>query len=295
MTTLDLKADARAEPRTACADPIAKVGLWTLLPVVLGASAVALAVVGQAPPPELENKAQALGIALAVIGWWRWVVADVTRRAGFVAPVPSVWSVLKPAAQVALASILATLLWVVMEHLLRLPRIGLVQAPTLVDSRSGGETQALSALVVVLVAPVAEELFFRGSLFRKWRLRWGGGKAALATSVLFALLHSSSITSGLFGLAMVMLYTTTRTIWTPVVAHLLNNLFPVVMTVARPVIPDQVLAAAAGWPFQLAALVPGLAGTFWLLRFIRRSWHTLSDPVDGVTGGHDAAPSSLSS
>jgi membrane protease YdiL (CAAX protease family) len=295
MASTDRKADTQAEERRASLDPIAKVPIWTLLPVVIVVGAVSQAVVGQALSPELENKALLLVVALAVIGWWRWTVADVTRRARFFARMPSVGNVLKPAAKVALAGILTTLLWVVIQHQLRLPRIGLVEAPTAVDTRTGGGTEALSVLAFVFAGPAAEELFFRGSLFRKWRLRWGGGKAALATSVLFGLLHSTPITTSLFGLALVMLYTTTRTIWAPVVAHMLNNLFPVVLTLAGPLLPYELLAAAATQPVQLAALVPALAGTFWLVRFIWRSRHTLADPVDGVTADSGATPSSISS
>ncbi|HEU4577412.1 MAG TPA: type II CAAX endopeptidase family protein [Polyangiaceae bacterium] len=279
MTSTDLNADTKAEQRVAQMDPIAKVPLWTLLPVIFVADAIASVV----QAPELEKTVPALCIALAVIAWWRWTVADVTRRAGFVPPVPSLGSVLKPAAKVALAGILTTLLWLIMEHQLRLPRFGLVDAAHLADRRSGAGVQALSALTVGLVAPAAEELFFRGSLFRKWRLRWGGGKVALLTSFLFGLGHEYAITTGLFALAMVLLYTSTRTIWTPIAAHMLNNLFPVVLLAARPVIPIQLLVAATTLPVQLAALVPALGGTFWLVRFIWRNWHTVSAPVDGVT------------
>jgi membrane protease YdiL (CAAX protease family) len=284
-----------AGQRAAFTDPIAKVSLWTLLPLVLVASVIALAITGQEASEELENKAQALGVALSIIAWWRWAVLDVTRRAGFVSPAPGVGTVLKPAAEVALAGILTTLAWLVLEHLLRLPIIGLVEAPTLVRTKSGSEIVVLSVLVVVVVAPAAEELFFRGALFRKWRLRWGAGKIALATSVLFALGHSRFVTTCLFALALAVLYTTTRTIWAPVIAHMLNNLFPAALTIALPLIPREALAAAADWPLQLAALVPGLAGAFWLVRFIRRGWHTLSHPVDGVTERADVVPSSISS
>jgi membrane protease YdiL (CAAX protease family) len=268
-----------------------KVPLWTLVPVVIVASATSQAVIGGAPSRELENVAAFLGVALAVIGWWRWTVADVTQRAGFIPPVPSVRSVLTPAAKVAFAGLLTTLLWMLLEHSLQLPRIGLVDAAQMLNRRSGAGTRALSALTFVLVGPTAEELVFRGSMFRKWRIRWGAGKAALATSVLFGLGHEYAITSGVFALALVTLYTTTRTVWAPVVAHMLNNLFPVVLSLAGPLLPLELLAAAGTRPVQLAALVPALAGAFWLVRFIRRGWHTVSDPVDGVTAAPGAPPS----
>jgi len=124
-------------------------------------------------------------------------------------------------------------------------------------------------------------MLFRGALFRKWRLRLGPGRAALVTSVLFGLMHANPPTSILFALSMSVLYTTTRTLWAPVAAHVINNLFTVGLANSGRFLPLAVLQAAADWPLQLASLVPGLLGTWWLVRFLRRGWHTLGDPVHG--------------
>jgi membrane protease YdiL (CAAX protease family) len=268
-----------SEPRT---DPIATVSLWHLLPLLCVASAVAVVLVGHPSPPELEKKVQALAMAAAVVAWWRWVVADATRRAGFRAVLPRAGAVLRQAGMVALCSFLLTMVWMTVRSWIDLPSLGLVKAPTLIDNKSSLEIRALSVLAVGLLAPAAEELLFRGALFRKWRLSWGARNAALVTSVLFGFMHSQPVTSSLFALSMAVLYTTTRTIWAPVAAHMLNNLLAIALLSAIPVIPTALLVAAADVRVQLAALVPGIAGAFWLVRFLRRNWHTLGDPVDGV-------------
>jgi membrane protease YdiL (CAAX protease family) len=46
------------------------------------------------------------------------------------------------------------------------------------------------ALVVILLVPVAEELYFRGILFAHLRRLWGGAGATLLTTTLFVLLHA---------------------------------------------------------------------------------------------------------
>jgi hypothetical protein len=66
-----------------------------------------------------------------------------------------------------------------------------------------------------------------------------------------------------------------------VVAHIVNNLFGVTLVNFVHLLPLAVLQAAADWRLQLASLVPGLLGTWWLARFLRRGWHTLGDPVHG--------------
>jgi hypothetical protein len=95
------------------------------------------------------------------------------------------------------------------------------------------------------------------------------------------LAHPSAPTAFLSALSLAVLYTTTRTIWAPVAAHLLNNLFAVTLSHSAHFLPLSVLQAAADWPLQLASVVPGLLGTWWLVRFLRRGWHTLGDPVHG--------------
>ncbi|HKE00268.1 MAG TPA: CPBP family intramembrane glutamic endopeptidase, partial [Planctomycetota bacterium] len=72
-------------------------------------------------------------------------------------------------------------------------------APRTVESALGGEGLAPGASVAalraatlacdVLVAPVVEELVFRGFLLRRWSEKWGIGRAVVATSIVFGAVH----------------------------------------------------------------------------------------------------------
>ncbi|HKO93251.1 MAG TPA: CPBP family intramembrane glutamic endopeptidase [Polyangiaceae bacterium] len=185
--------------------------------------------------------------------------------------------------KVALGSLSATLVWVVARNALGIERAGLVDHVPAAPSERAALSLSLGFIVLQLgvLAPVAEEMLFRGALFRKWRLRFGPGKAAVLTSVLFGLAHENAPSSALFGLAMAVLYTTTRTLWAPVVAHVVHNLFGVALVNSVHLLPSTLFQAAGSWPAQLAFLVPGLLGAWWLVRFLRREWHTLGDPVHG--------------
>ncbi|MEP7002215.1 MAG: type II CAAX endopeptidase family protein [bacterium] len=81
----------------------------------------------------------------------------------------------------------------------------------------------LTGLTGATLAPVVEELVFRGVLFRAWRSRFGHVRAMLGTSVLFGLLHHDVIGSVIFGIVMVMLYGRTGSLLVPVVTHALYN------------------------------------------------------------------------
>tara|TARA_R100000027_G_scaffold63666_2_gene56543 strand:- start:8827 stop:9666 length:840 start_codon:yes stop_codon:yes gene_type:complete len=87
---------------------------------------------------------------------------------------------------------------------------------------------AVMGIMVVLTAPLSEELVFRGLLFRFLRERSSARFALILSSLLFALLHASlhSFLPLLFiGLLLTKLYDDTRDIRTPILFHLFFNLF----------------------------------------------------------------------
>jgi hypothetical protein len=87
-------------------------------------------------------------------------------------------------------------------------------------------------------------------LFRKWRLRFGPGKALL------------------------LLYTWAGTLCAPLLLHMANNALGIALGEWGP------LRVNVDTWWKLASFVPVLliGGALWL-RFLLQSWHTLSDPL----------------
>lgn len=84
----------------------------------------------------------------------------------------------------------------------------------------------LMAILAVLVAPVAEETFFRGFLFAGLRKRLGAWPGALITAVLFSLAHFSVgvfIPVFVLGLLLAWLYTETRSLFACIAFHMIHN------------------------------------------------------------------------
>ena len=81
-------------------------------------------------------------------------------------------------------------------------------------------------IAIILVSPISEELIFRGVMLNRLKLFFPTKFAILATSLLFASLHSfGSITSAfIFAICMAVLYLKTDNIFVPMFAHFLNNL-----------------------------------------------------------------------
>ena len=90
---------------------------------------------------------------------------------------------------------------------------------------SGGE-RAVAFIATVVVAPVVEEVIFRGWLYGKLRTRLSATIAILVVSVLFGLVHLQwNVGVNVFALSVVLcgLREVTGTIWAGILVHMLKN------------------------------------------------------------------------
>lgn len=80
---------------------------------------------------------------------------------------------------------------------------------------------------IVIIAPVIEEMFFRGLLLRGYLKRYSTPAAILVTALLFGLMHVQYlmiIWGFIFGLLLAWLYLLTRSLWPCIIVHSFSNL-----------------------------------------------------------------------
>ena len=133
---------------------------------------------------------------------------------------------------------------------------------------SGTLDPASTALVahVMLLAPVAEEVAFRGVIYRHLRQFMAPMGAALASAIIFALMHGNleqAVWATALGLVAALAYEQTRSLLTPILIHGLFNAVPIGVAVARSnphdVGPIWLVLFAVAVVFTLAARSAGLA------------------------------------
>lgn len=134
---------------------------------------------------------------------------------------------------------------------------------------------ALDIVAIVIVAPVVEEILFRGFLLHRWAARWGTMAGVILSSALFAVMHIELVGHFIFGVAMSALYVRTRSLWVPIAAHALNNAFALAFAFpdalgGAPPAPTTLDEFRAEWPVGLIALLIGAVGLAWFWR--RYGW-----------------------
>ena len=129
-----------------------------------------------------------LGLGLGVIGWL-WVLhrRDIGALGFPKRPAKEIgWGVISGLGLYCIGVfVIGTILALILQHASNKH----VRSPRQLPTHLGGGEIALAAITVILFAPIAEELFFRGLLFKSLRVRHGFWFAGPISAVVFGAAH----------------------------------------------------------------------------------------------------------
>lgn len=77
--------------------------------------------------------------------------------------------------------------------------------------------------LAALVAPVVEELVFRGFLYPAWERQWGWIAGAIATSAVFGLVHGAFLPQFLASIVFICALRRAGSLWAPILVHACFN------------------------------------------------------------------------
>jgi membrane protease YdiL (CAAX protease family) len=152
------------------------------------------------------------------------------------------------------------------------------------------------ALLVVVIAPVVEEILFRGFLLNRWAYKWGTHRAILATSLAFGILHADVLGHTVFGVVMCFLYVRSGTLRLPIAAHMLNNALATVVAASALTQQQKSYTLAefqSNWWVGVVCLIAGLTLMGYLTRgsWDLRAWRLPpAPPLADSPGAENAVP-----
>jgi len=106
---------------------------------------------------------------------------------------------------------------------------------------SGLESPAWLILSVVIIAPIVEEIFFRGFLFQGFRQRYGWVAGIAISSFIFAAAHLDPVAfipTFILGAVLAYVYHRSNSVWPGIILHFLVNAFAMCAALAAVQLQD---------------------------------------------------------
>lgn len=128
----------------------------------------------------------------------------------------------------------------------------------------------------VVLAPICEELIFRGFILNKMLLRFSSVTAVVFSSVIFGALHlTTGISPAIVGAVLCIIYMKYRSVIPCMVIHSIHNLAVVLIkySAATGTAASTALTPADIQPLIILAAVFIATGLAWLVFFVRKNWH----------------------
>lgn len=196
---------------------------------------------GEARLPGPADLIASMGVHLVLAGM---TVGFVAWRLGPVKWLGLRWKQWKWVFLIAPGTVMA--MWVVfgllaasgyMEWIQKLGGDAVQDTVKLLQTTKDPQILILMALAAVVVAPVCEEIVFRGYLYPAAKRFAGTWAAAISTALLFSAAHGNLgalLPLFIFGLVIIYVYERTRSIWAPIAIHFCFNGATVVIQVLAP-------------------------------------------------------------
>ena len=117
-------------------------------------------------------------------------------------------------------------------------------------------------LIGVILAPILEELLFRGLLYKAWARQWGWIRSSLLTAVLFAAYHLVFGFAFVLSLVLVCLYRRTGSLRAAICVHAAYNFLVSYPLLGQFITPRTLEASSepSSWSFHFACLLALLIG-----------------------------------
>jgi membrane protease YdiL (CAAX protease family) len=111
-----------------------------------------------------------------------------------------------------------------------LAQIGITSMQPQAFAPEGFSVGAAAGMIIFagILVPIAEEVFFRGVLYRWLRDKWGVGIGIIVSGIVFGLVHiepATAIPAMVLGWVLAWAFERSKSLWPSILIHILNNTF----------------------------------------------------------------------
>jgi membrane protease YdiL (CAAX protease family) len=258
---------------------LSRVRAWTLIPAFLGPP-IAWAFIEQdrGISEYVSRQVNDALLYATLLAWWLVLAAPrpYSARASMGRPLNRAGFGLVMVALLGVSCL--SIIWLLASYCRDLPRVASIGGTYIIELTGPDPSNLVALLFSVAVAPLVEELVFRATLFRGWRVRWSPVLALVVSSVLFGAIHSERVAAFLTGMTYTLLYTRTRSLWANVLAHSLNNAAMIALGALHYFWASPQIRLSGPVAYGAFALIL-LIGTGAWIHFVIKSWRTLGAPL----------------
>lgn len=143
----------------------------------------------------------------------------------------------------------------------------------------GPETTMLQYILIfgsiAIVAPVVEEIIFRGIMIERLGAKYSYKHAVIISSIIFGILHVSPVGAFMIGLVLSLVYLKTGSLMVPILIHIANNAIATWMMIASAEFDYDYGAWETAAPYISNAWI-GIflftASVIWLGWYLKQNW-----------------------
>ena len=147
----------------------------------------------------------------------------------------------------------------------------------------------INGFLMVILAPVLEELIFRGFLLNRWQAKYGTNKAIIFSSLIFALVHVEILGGFVFATLLSLIYLKTKSLIGPIIVHMANNAIVLLIIVSEGIWTGEIAIWTldefrSSWSWAIVGAIVGIPWIYSYTRKLLESFQKKHHLTDGAIG-----------
>lgn len=157
--------------------------------------------------------------------------------------------------------------------------IGLTEPEELPADNLSLLLKIFSIITLVLIAPICEEIIFRGIILGRLTSKYSLKIGIISSSAMFGILHTDFLSFTLFGILLSLLFIKSNSLMMPIIVHITFNTISVILDYyfMYANMPKGFISNLQLFQILIIAMILILISLSWIIPFLKKNWPLLVD------------------